>query len=85
MCSCSSGVETTTHYFLYCVNFNTQRQTLFDKTATIDSNISIENEDSIVNTLFFGKPISENSFNKAMLNASIEFILSNERFNNPLF
>ena len=55
---------------------NTQRQTLFDKIATIDANILPENEVSIVNTLLFGKPNSENSFNKAMLNASIEFILS---------
>ena len=44
-----------------------------------------ENEDRIVNTLLFGKPNSENSLNKAMLNASIEFILSTERFSNPLF
>ena len=44
-----------------------------------------ENDDSIVNTLLFGKPNSENSFNKAMLNASIEYILLTERFNNPLF
>ena len=52
------------------VNFNIQRQVLFDKIATIDANILTENEDSIVNTLLFGKPNSENSFNKAMLNKS---------------
>ena len=85
MCSCSSGIETTIHFFLHCVNFNTQRQTLFDKIATMDTNILTENEYSIVNTLLFGKPNSENSFNKAMLNVSIEFVLSTERFNNPLF
>ena len=85
MCSCSSGIETTIHFFLHCANFNTQRQSLFDKIASIDANILTENEDSIVNTLLFGKPNSENSFNKAMLNTTIEFILSTERFNNPLF
>ena len=85
MCSCSSGTETTIHFFLHCANFNIQRQTLFDKIATIDANILTENEDSIVNTLLFGKPNCENSFNKAMLNESIEYILSTERFNNPLF
>ena len=85
MCSCSSGIETTIHFFLHCVNFNIQRQTLFDKIATIDANILTENEDSILNTLLFVKLNSENSFNKTMLNASIEYILSTERFNNPLF
>ena len=81
MYSCSSGIETKTHFFLHCGNFNFQKQSLFDKIATIDANILTENEDSIVNTLLFGKPNSENSFNKTMLNASIEYILSN----NPLF
>ena len=85
MCSCSSGIETTIYFFLHCANFNIQRQTLFDEIATIDANILTENEDSIVNTLLFGKPNSENSFNKAMLNASLEYILSTERFYNQLF
>ena len=44
-----------------------------------------ENEDGIVNSLLFGKQNSENSFIKAMLNASIEFFPLTERFNSPLF
>ena len=74
MCSGSKGIETTINFFLHCASFNTQRQTLFNKIANIDANILTENEDS-----------SENSFNKAMLNASIEFVLSTKRFSNPLF
>ena len=85
MCICSSGSKTMIHFFLHWVNFNIQRQTLFKKIATTDANILTENEDSIVYTLLFGKANSENSFNKAMLNASIQYILSSERFNNPLF
>ena len=75
-------------FLLYSAKFNThrrQRQTLSEKIATIDANVLNENKDSIVNTLLFGKPNSQNSFDKAMLNASIEFALSPERFNNPLF
>ena len=85
MCSCNSGIETTAHFLLHCPNVNTQRQTLFDKIATIDANILIENENNIVNILLFGKPNSEDRFHKQILNASIEFILSTERFNIPLF
>ena len=84
MCSCDSGTETTKHFLLHCPKFHLQRKILFDKIATIDSNILTENEESIVDTLIFGKLNSENSFNKAILNASIDFILSTERFNNPL-
>ena len=84
MYSCSSDIETTIHFFLHCANFNIQIQTLFDKKVTIDANILIENKDSIVNTVLFGKLNCENFINKAMLNASIEYVLSTERFNNPL-
>ena len=67
MCSCSSGDETTIRFLLHCANFNTQRKILFEKIPTLDGNILIENEDSIVNTLLFGKPDSERSFSKPML------------------
>ena len=54
MCSGSSGIETTFHFFLNFANFDIQRQTLIDKITTIYANILTENEDSIVNTLLFG-------------------------------
>ena len=85
MCNCGSGIETTIHFFLHCANFNTQRQTLFDKTATIDTNILTENDDSIISVLLFGKQNCEKSCNKLIINAAIEFILSTERFSNSLF
>ena len=85
MCNCGSGIETTVHFLLHCPNFITQRQTLFDKIATIDDNILKENEDIFVNVLLFGKPNIEDCLNKKVLNATIEFILSTERFENPLF
>ena len=85
MCSCSSGIKTTIHFFLHCANFDTQRQSLFDNTATIDVNILTENVDGIVNTLLYEKTNSEISFNKVMLNMSTEFFLPCERSNNPLF
>ena len=47
-------------------------------------NILTEKEDSIFSTLLFEKQKSEDFHNKAMLNASIESILSTERFDNPL-
>ena len=37
------------------------------------------------NGFLIQKTCSENSFNKAMLNSSIEFILLTQKFNNPLF
>ena len=85
MCHCNSGIETTTHFLLHCPIFNTQRQALFDKIATLDTNILREKEENIVHILLFGKPNCEDCFNKQILNATIEFILLTERFDNPLF
>ena len=68
MCSCGSGIETTIRFFLHCANYYTQRQTQNDKITTIDAKILIENEDSIVNTIIFGKPNRQNSFNAKRVN-----------------
>ena len=76
MCCFSRGIEKTIDFFLHYANFNTQTQSLFDKMASTDANILTENENGIFNTILYGKPNSENSFNKAMLNALMEFILS---------
>ena len=57
----------------------------FTTIAIIDDNILNENEDIFVNVLLFGKPNFEDCLNKKVLNATIEFILSTERFENPLF
>ena len=81
MCSCC-GIETTIHFFLHCASFNTPRQTLFDKIATIDANNLTENEDNIVKLIL---SYLENEIVKIpsiKLNASIEFILLTARFNN---
>ena len=51
MSSCSSRIETTIYFFLHCANFNIQRQTLFDKIDTIDTNVLTENDDCIVSVL----------------------------------
>ena len=85
MCICNSGIETTNHFFLHCDNFSTHRQTLFDKINSIDSHILTDTDNNIVKILLYGNPSSEDLYNKEILNASIEYILSTERFNNPLF
>ena len=84
MCDCRNGVETTKHFFLHCANFNSQRQTLFNKIRDIDEFILTESEDNIVNILLFQKPNNDDAMNRAILNLTIEFIILSERFNGPL-
>ena len=86
LCNCGNGIESTKHFFLHCVNFNTQRKTLFDKLNNIDNSILAKNDDIITEIILFGQQNVDNNLkNRLILNASIDFILSSERFRGPLF
>ena len=78
-------IESSVHFFLHCPNFTTQRQTLLNKLKSINASIMTENENSVVRTLLFGRPDFSYSTNKEIINLTISFILTTERFNCPLF
>ena len=82
--SCGNNIESTVHFFLHRRNFTTQRQTLLNKLKSINASIMTENENSVVRTLLFGRPDFNYSTNKEIINATISFILTTERFNCPL-
>ena len=86
LCSSSrNDIESTVHFFLHLPNFTTQRQTLLNKIKSINASIMTENENSVVKTLLFGRPNFRYSTNKEIINATVSFILTTERFNCPLF
>ena len=84
LCSCNSDVENNIQFFLHCQYFTTQRQTLLNKIRSISENILSQSDEIITKILLFGDPKLSNNLNSQILNASIEFILSSERFDNPL-
>ena len=81
LCSWNEIVD----FFLHCPNFRTQRQTLLNKLKSINESIMAENENSVVRTLLLGRPDFNYSNNKEIINATISFILTIERFNCSLF
>ena len=85
LCSCRNDIESTVHFFLHCPNSTTQRQTLLNKLKRINASIMTENENSVVRTLLFRIPDFSYSTNKEIINVTISFILTTERFNCPLF
>ena len=85
LCSCGNDIESTVRFFLHCPNFTTQRQTLLNKLKSINASIMTENENSVVRTPLFGRPDFNYSTNKEIINATISFILTIERFNCALF
>ena len=67
-------------FFLHCPLFTNEKRTLFSTLR------NLENTDSfLTNILLFGSKESLNTNqNTAILNATLEFILSTKRFDEPL-
>ena len=82
---CGKDIESTNHFLLQCSLFLNERQVLMNKICDIDSSLIDQNENSFCYTLLFGKENMNDSENTHILKAKIEYILSNERFNVPLF
>ena len=81
LCSCSLQLETTNHYFLHCHYYNDIRKILLD-TAKEITNICLSDfsDEILVNLLLYGNSIYSLEENKEVIKASINFILSSQRF-----
>ena len=85
ICICGLDIESTSHFLLHCPTFNDERYTLlstFNKNKT-DYKILELTKSSLTQSLLFGNT----SFDRKktlILNATIEYILSTERFEEPL-
>ena len=85
LCSCSTAVENTVHYFLHCSNFSTARNTFLDEIAIVDRSIIDQGEIKITETFLYGNPIYSINDKKIILDASIKYILETKRFDVPIF
>ena len=86
LCTCSLEPETNIHFLLHCHHFDTQRQTLFDCMYSIDESIANLSDDNFVRLLLYGNTkLYNNVQNTNILNATICFLKSSERFNNALY
>ena len=81
LCSCSLEVETINHYFLHCHYYNNICKTLLDTVKEI-TNICLSDfsDETLVNLLLYGNSIYSLEENKEVIKASINFILSSQRF-----
>ena len=82
---CGSNIESTNHFLLQCSLFLKERQVLMNINRDIDSSLVDQNENSLCYPLLFGNENMNDSDKAHILNATIESILSTERFNAPLF
>ena len=85
-CSCGKGeVETSSHYLLYCSNYSKERLALLNAIKNIDMSILQQSDSKFTSVLLFGDISFENNKNTFILDATIDYIISTGRFDEPLF
>ena len=82
---CGKDIESANQFLLQCSLFLKERQFPMNKICDIDISLTNQNEIFLFYTLPFGKENMNDNKNLHILNANIEYILSAEKFNVPLF
>ena len=85
LCDCGNDTETTTYFFLHCPSFQTPRQTLLSYIRNIHKQILSHGEDQLIQTFLYGNPNFNLTVNRLISNATIEYLISTERFKCPFF
>ena len=80
ICLCGDDVESTSHFLLYCPSFNNERCILLNTLNQIDGNLLNKTDTLLVESLLYGSKSMNCSNNTRILNATITFILSTNRF-----
>ena len=82
--SCSLDVESTIHYFLYCPLFTIERLTLLNLISQIDHKL-LDSSESYLMHLLSGDPSRDTKSNTEIPNATIDYVLTTNRFHERLF
>ena len=85
LCSFDLDIETTPHYFLHCPLFHVERSTLLDKIKEIDNTILNKTESVVARVLLYGDQLFKDEVNLLILNTAIDFVLSTNAFDEPLY
>ena len=85
-CSCGKGeVGSSSHHLLYCSNYSEERLALLNTIKNIDMPILQQSDSKFTSVLLFGDISFYNYKNTFILDATIDYIISTKRFDEPLF
>ena len=84
ICSCGLDIESTSHFLLHCPTFNDERYTLLSILNNIDCKLLELTKSSLSQNLLYSNTLFDKEKNTIILNKTIEYILFNERFEEPL-
>ena len=80
----SNENETVEHYLLHCPNHMTCREVLFETLRKHNSLVTLINPKYTCNLLLYGDFRYHWGINKEIVKATIEFLISSKRFDQPL-
>ena len=75
LCSCSTEVESTSHYFLRCHFFDALRATLMNDLRYIDSDLPTLRDENLTNILLYGNQIYDDKTNQIVLMHVIRYMI----------
>ena len=85
LCSCGVDIETTSHYFLHCPLFHAERSSLLNNINEIDRTIFNKSDSVVTRILLYGNESFKDEVKLLILNATIDSVLSTNRFDESLY
>ena len=85
ICVCGFDIETLNHFFLHCLRFTNESQNLLLKIKGIIPDVYRKTDASIISILLYGDRSFLAELTTNILNLSIDYTLSTERFKSALF
>ena len=85
LCTCSLAAETTNHFILHCPYYENERHILLASIRGIKSSILDQNDNNIVKTLLYRLDSLNKTHNTSILNATMKFLISSNRFEEQLY
>ena len=85
LCSCSLEIENTLHYLLHCHHFFSNRIVLMNSVVSVLSDFESLSNNTKKDVLLYGEPSLDQNKNKFILEATLTFIKSSERFSRSFF
>ena len=85
LCSWSLEIENTLHYLLHCHHFSPNRIVLMNSVVSVLSDFESLSDNTKKDVLLYGEPSIDQNKNKFILEVTLTFIKSSERFSRSLF
>ena len=85
ICNCGEDIETSSNYLLHCSHYTNERLDFLNVIEGIDNSILELVDSRIVEVILYGRKFLDISSNTNILNATIDFLLETNRFDERLF